>query len=474
MMRYIQGESPTQNCLFPSSLDELIPEEHIARVISAYVDRLDLGLLGFAKTNDKATGRPSYDPSDLLKLYLYGYLHRIRSSRRLESECARNVEVMWLLARLTPDFKTIAEFRRVNGQAFVKVCRAFVQFCRHAQLIAGELVAIDGSKFQAVASRKKVITTEQLAKQHAFLERQIAHYLAQLDQADAEDKTETIDAVTVKEALELLQSRQQDVQNRIAFMQEQGLTQQVESEPDAKLMRTAQGMRVAYNVQTAVDNQHGLIVHHDVTQDGADNNQLAPMATATQTVLEQTTLTVTADAGYSNGEHFGLCEGNHITAYVPVNRSGNPHGDGALFDRTEFVYKQETDRYVCPAGHELRRQRRKGKVILYMANKEDCENCVLKDTCTRAQQRSISRHLHEDAFDRMGLRLQERPKMMSLRRSIVEHPFGNIKQWIFGNGRFLLKGLCGAATEMAIAVTAYNLRRAINILGVRQMMALLA
>ena len=474
-MSYIKGEAVTQGSLFPVSLDELIPTDHPVRVIAAYVDRLALDALGFAKAVAKSTGRPPYDPADLLKLYLYGYLHRIRSSRRLEAECTRNVEVMWLLGRLIPDFKTIAEFRRCNGPALIGVCRQFVQFCRQANLIAGELMAIDGSKFQAAASRRQHITPAKLAKQQAALDKQIATYLTTLDQSDRQDEETPIDRSAVQAALAQLQARCDDIGAQQAYLQQQGLTQTIKTEPDARLMRTAQGMKVAYNVQTAVDAQYGLIAHHAVTQEGGDNRQLLPMAQAAQTVLQQQTLTVVADAGYSNGEQFQACDEQHIEAYVAINRSVNPQGrESKHFDRDAFIFDVEGDSYRCPNDCTLtRKQMNKGSVI-YAANASDCARCPLKAQCTDAQQRFISRHAQEDAFERMALRLQKNPKMMQRRREIVEHPFGNLKQWIMGNGRFVLWGLLGAEIEMALVVTAYNLKRAINIRGAAKMLELLA
>lgn len=473
-MHYKKGEAVTQGSLFPLSLDELIPADHSVRVIAAYVEQLSLSALGFTKAVTKTTGRPPYDPADLLKLYLYGYLQRIRSSRRLEAECQRNVEVMWLLGRLTPDFKTIAEFRRVNRTAFVATCREFVQFCRRAQLITGELVAIDGSKFQAAASHRQHVTPAKLAKQQAVLEQQIHQYLTTLDQQDQTEKTEPIHADAVRAALQALQDQQQQNLAQQAHLREQSLTQLIKTEPDARMMRTAAGKKVSYNVQKAVDATHHLIVHHEVTQACSDNQQLLPVALATKAVLAQDTLKVTADAGYSNGEQFAACERELIEAYVPANRAVNNQGKQPLFDRTEFHYEPTTDSYRCPNGNALQRKQMNKGAIIYAAQESDCRSCPLKSQCTEASRRYLNIHAHEDAFARMEVRLKQRPEMMCIRRATVEHPFGNLKQWIFGNGRFLLWGLAGAETEMALGCMAYNLKRAINVLGVQKMMELLA
>src|SRR5438128_4172965 len=473
-MAYIQGQARDQTSLFPVSLEDLIPEDHLVRVIDAFVAKLDLIRLGFDKAVPKSTGRPSYDPADQLKLYLYGYFQRIRSSRRLEAECQRNIEVMWLLNRLKPDFKTIADFRKDNKQAFSATCRVFVQFCRTVGLIAGDLVAIDGSKFQAVASSRRHLNVKQLKRQQEKLGKRIAQYLAELDEADKAEAGEAIDRSAIKTALEQLEARQLNNLTCQALMKSMGIEQLNTGESDARMRRTPKGPRVAYNVQTAVDAEHCLILHHEVTQDGNDTQQLEPMAKAAKEQLQQSELSVTADAGYSNGKQFQACEEAGITAYVPTNRAVNPRSkEKELFERKDFTYDAQPDQYQCPAGKLLTlKPLNKGERI-YHAAISDCANCPLKGQCTDAQRRYVSRHAHEEAFERMAQRMQAHPDMMVSRRSIVEHPFGNLKQWLFGNGRFLLRQLEGARAEMALAVNAYNLKRAINVLGVRRMMELM-
>ncbi|UVK96768.1 IS1182 family transposase [Pseudomonas sp. B21-048] len=472
-MAYIQGEPRNQTSLFPVSLEDLIPEDHLVRVIDAYVAGLDLVQLGFGRATPKGTGRPSYDPADQLKLYLYGYFQRIRSSRRLEAECQRNVEVMWLINRLKPDFKTIADFRRDNKTAFIATCRAFVQFCRAVGLIAGDLVAIDGSKFRTVASARRHLNLKQLKLQEEKLDKRIAQYLVQLDEADKDEAGETVDRSAIKTALARLEDKQSNNRTCQALMKSMDLEQFNAHESDARMMRTAKGPRVAYNVQTAVDAEHCLILHHAVTQDGDDRRQLEPMAKEAKEQLQQPELTVTADAGYSNGQQFQACEDANITAYVPPSRSKNSSRKGKdFFDRKDFVYDVEHDHYQCPAGQLLTLKQLHNGNREYQAIK-DCTSCALKAQCTDAPRRYVSRHANEDAFERMGQRMRAHPEMMVSRRSIVEHPFGNLKQWLFGNGRFLLRQLEGARAEMALAINAYNLKRVINVLGARQLMALM-
>lgn len=476
-MGYVKGEPAGQGSLFPVSLEELIPDDHPVRVIAAFVEALDLGDLGFERSEPSAMGRPSYDPADLLKLYLYGYMNRIRSSRRLEHECRRNVEVMWLLGRLAPDFKTVADFRRRNGAAFVAVSRAFVKFCARAKLLGGELVAIDGSKFQAVSSKRRVVTARSLEEESRRLDGRIAQYLESLDAADREEEPdEAVDAEAVAAALRELRSRKADCETARAVLRELAQTQHVVGEGEARLMRTAHGQAVAYNVQSAVDALHGLIVHHEVTDAGSDNAQLEPMARKAQAVLGSAVLSVVADAGYSNATQFAACEQAGITPYVPPNRASNSEGGGKLYPASSFAYEACSDSYRCPAGKVLtikqldRAQLRR----VYAAREQDCAGCALKPRCTRATRRYIQRHWHEEAFERMAKRLAAAPGMMARRRSLAEHPFGQIKCWVMGDARLLLKGMRGARTEMALAVLARNLRRVLNILGTRRLIETLA
>jgi transposase len=470
-MGFVTGHARDQGSLFPVVLDDLVPGEHLVRVIDAFVNRLDLVGLGFGKAEPAATGRPPYDPADLLKLYLYGYLNQVRSSRRLERECGRNVELMWLLNRLAPDHKTIAQFRRENALAFKAVCRAFVSFCAEAQLIGGQWVAIDGSKFQAVASKRSVVTAAKLDEQLKSIDRQVQGYLEALEAADqAEADTEEPNREAVREALARLEGRRADVASAQAILEELKESQHVVGEPEAKLMKTGHGPSlVAYNVQTAVDAKHKIVVHHEVTNELADNRSLLPMATAAQEALGAETLSVVADAGYSNGEQLKGCEQAGITPYVPVQRALNNQGEGRYFERAAFAYDAAADTYRCPAGELLRRKtiNREARLVLYTS--AACGGCALKGHCTGAKQRSVSRHFEEEVLERTRQRLERYPAAMALRRESAEHPFANLKYGILGNARLLLRGMTGARGEMALAVLAYNFRRALNLLGASAM-----
>jgi transposase len=434
-MGYIRGEGRSQGTLFPVVLDDLVPVEHVCRVIDAFVDGLAMADLGFERAEAAETGRPGYDPRDLLKLYLYGYLNQLRSSRRLEAECRRNVELMWLLGRLYPDHKSIAEFRRMHRDAVTAAGAELVRFARACGLIRGEWIAIDGTKFRAVSSFDSVRERDALRR-----------YLDGMEKADATQPA-SIDPSAVQVAMEKLRQH---------------------AEPEVGLMRVARTTVPGYNVQTAVDAEHALILTHAVTLDAGDNRCLLPMAEAASKALEQpATLNVVADAGYSNGEQAGRCEELGIVTYVPATRGVNTHGDGNLFPRSDFRYQAETDCMLCPAGKTLKRKQlnRKDRAVYYQAEASDCGACSLKSRCTQSAQRMVARHLHEEALDRMNERAT--PALMRLRRSTVEHPFGTLKYRIFGHPRLLLRGLRGAQTEIGIAVMAYNLKRMVNVLGAR-------
>lgn len=438
-MSYIQGVGRTQGTLFPVTLEELIPADHLCRVIDAFVQRLEMDRLGFLRAEAAETGRPPYDPRDLLRLYLYGYLHQIRSSRRLEEECKRNIEVMWLLGRLAPDHKSIAEFRRLHRDAVTNAGAELIQFARSVGLVRGEWVAIDGSKFRSVSSSDSV-----------HERRQLERYLERMEQADAEEGVE-IDPSAVAAALEKLQQHR---------------------EPEARFMRTAQGKLPAYNVQIAADSEHALIVAQTVSTEATDNRSLLPMAEAAKEALgAPECLHVVADTGYSSGEQLQQCETVGIVAHVPANRTPNNQGEGDLFDRSLFIYDEKTDTFRCPAGKILKHQglQRDRKRVIYKASRKVCEHCPLKPQCTTSRRRTVYRFLHEETLQRS--QQQATADAMRLRRSTVEYPFALLKYSIFGHPRFLLRGLRGAQTEISLAVMAYNLKRMTNILGGARLIA---
>jgi len=438
-MAYIQGVGRGQGTLFPVTLEELIPADHLCRVIDGFVVKLDMRTLGFLRAETADTGRPPYDPRDLLRLYLYGYLHQIRSSRRLEEECKRNIEVMWLLGRLAPDHKSIAEFRRLHRDAVTNAGAELIRLARSVGLVRGEWVAIDGSKFRAVSSSESVHERKQLER-----------YLERMEQADAEEEVE-IDPSAVSAALEKLQQH---------------------PEPEARFMRTRQGKVPAFNVQIAADCEHGLVVAHTVSTEATDNRSLVPMAEAAKQALgEPDCLHVVADAGYSSGQQLEQCEAIGVVAHVPANRAPNNQGDGKLFDRSRFAYDQSTDTFRCPAGRTLKRRgfQPERKRVIYQASHKVCGQCPLKPQCTETRRRTVYRFLHEGALRRS--QQNATADAMRLRRSTVEYPFAVLKYLIFGNPRFLLRGLRGSQTEISLGVMAYNFKRMVKILGGAQLIA---
>jgi len=442
-MAFIQGEARAQGTMFPVTLEELLPADHLCRVIEAFVERMDMAALAFERAAPAETGRPGYDPRDLLKLYLYGYLQQVRSSRRLEAECKRNVEVMWLLRRLQPDHKSIAEFRRQNSGAITETCAALVSLARSVGLVRGEWVAIDGSKFQAASSATRVAEREAAMR-----------YLERVEAADQQEEME-IDETAVAAAMKKLQE---------------------DGEPEARFMHGPHGSSApAYNVQIAVDSAHAIVVAQAVTSEANDKRSLLPMAEAAKAALGgPEELHVVADAGYSNGAQAEACEQKGIVPHVAVQRSVNNQGEGGSLDRSQFRYDAAGDRFYCPAGQALERKgvKKERTRILYQARAEACGACWLKARCTQARGRRVYRHMHEEALERMGQRAT--PEAMRLRRSCVEHPFASLKYWVFGHPRFLLRGRRGAQSEISLAVLSYNLKRMLRVLGAAMLMGKLA
>ena len=472
MAGYVKGVSRDQATLFPERLDELIGEAAPVRVIDLFVERLDVGELGFKRSAPAEIGRPGYDPRDLLKLYLYGYLNQVRSSRQLERECGRNIEVLWLLNRVAPDFKTIADFRRDNRPAIGFVCRGFVQFCRLEGLFGAELVAIDGSKFTASSSPQRAWTVDQLKRQAAKLDKRIGEYLAQLDREDAAAPGEEMAPGKTRAALEALLRRRGDLLQAVVLMTGLGLSQVTLGDSDARLMRGARsGSVVGYNVQVAVDSRHGLIAHHAVTQAASDQNQLAAVAQGAKQALGVDRLDVTADAGYGDAEQLKACEENAITPFVPHPRSVNTQGK--YFDKSQFVYQPESDTYTCPAGGTLRYLSASAKNQAISYRGIDCAGCAVKPQCTTAEARWVTRHMHEDALERAAARMKMRPGIMKQRSALAEHPFAIIKA-MMGYPRFLCRGLKAVAAEMDLSIIAFNLKRVMTILGPRELIRRLA
>jgi transposase len=474
MTRFVQGAARGQAALLPECLDDWIDENNPVRAIDAFVDELELVELGFAGVDPAATGRPSYHPAVLLKLYIYGYLNRVQSSRRLEREAGRNLEVLWLLGRLTPDHKTIADFRKDNGPAIRKVCARFIDLCREIGLLTKASVAIDGSKFKAVNNRDKNFTVGKVERRRAQLEESVARYLSQLDTVDLQDPSEGLAMKTVRLQDKLVKLRlEMDKLAAIETLMLASPDNQISlTDPDSRSMATSgrgSGV-VGYNVQVAVDTEHHLIIAHEVTNSGTDRAQLANMGYQAKEVLGVERLEAVADRGYYSGEEIKACDDAGIEVTLPKPMTSGAKSKGR-FGKQDFVYLSDEDVYRCPAGEKLvyhMTSEQDGKLIRrYWTNV--CRSCPLKSNCTPGNERRIPRWEHEHVLEAAQKRLDVNPQAMRQRRETVEHPFGTLKMRM-GATHFLMKRLPRVATEMALHVLAYNFTRVMNIIGVGPLM----
>jgi transposase len=476
MTGFVAGADRGQAALLPECLDDWVDESNPVRAFDVFVDALDLRDLGFAGVAPAATGRPAYHPSVLLKLYIYGYLNRVHSSRRLEREAGRNLELIWLLGRLAPDHKTIADFRKDNGPAIKKVCAQFVDLCRQMGLLAQASVAIDGSKFKAVNSRDNNFTKGKLERRLKQIEESVARYLSQIETADrhaaaGEDNLETV-TLTKTRLKEKLSKLAEEV-NRLREIEKQVLAspdQQVSlTDPDCRSMATSgrgSGM-VAYNVQSAVDTTNHLIVAHEVTNEGSDRSQLANIAEQAKAALHADNLEAVADRGYFKGEEILECEQAGVTVTLPKPQTSGAKSDGR-FGKQDFVYRPTEDVYICPAGENLNyyctAEENGQQMRRYWTNA--CRTCAIKAKCTTGKERRIARWEHEHVVEAVQKRLNKNPQAMRVRRETVEHPFATLKMRM-GATHFLCKTLPKVATEMALSVLGYNLTRVLNIVGVK-------
>jgi transposase len=471
MKRFIQGEDRTQATMFPDLLDDYVADTNPVRVVDVFVDELDLGQLGFEGIEPAETGRPAYHPAILLKIYIYGYLNRVQSSRRLEREAQRNVELMWLTGRLTPDFKTIANFRKDNGRAIRGVCRQFVVLCQQLGLFTEALVAIDGSKFKAVNNRDRNFTSAKLKRRMEEIESSISRYLTALDTADRQEPS-------------IAQARTERLQDKIAALKNQmRALKEVEvklnetsdkqislTDPDARSMKSRGNGIVGYNVQTAVDAKHHLIVAHEVTNVGSDRDQLTSMAIQARDAMGTQELTAIADRGYFKSEEIQASHEAGITTYVAKPETSSAAADGR-FARADFIYDAQRNEYRCPAGEHLiwRFETVEHGMKLHRYWSSNCKTCTMKMQCTPSEQRRISRWEHEDILEAMQARLDHSPDIMRIRRQTVEHPFGTLKFWM-GSAHFLTRTMERVSTEMSLHVLAYNMKRMMRILGTAGLM----
>jgi transposase len=476
MKRFIPAESRTQTTLLPECLDDYISDDNPVRVVDVFVEELNLVKLGFESATASATGRPAYHPATLLKIYIYGYLNRLQSSRRLERETERNLELIWLTGRLRPDFKTIADFRKDNGPAIRRICSQFIVLCRNLKLFSEAIVAIDGSKFKAVNNRDKNFTEHKLMARMAQIEESVGRYLSELDRADRNPAAVSEGRVSrLKEKVSRLKEQMRRLEDIGEQLQAAPDHQVSLTDPDARSMATSgrgTGM-VGYNVQTVVDARHHLIVAHQVTNVGHDRQQLSTMAQQAVQATGNQALTVLADRGYFNGEQIRECEQQGINTLVPKPLTSNNKAAG-LFDKRDFTYLAERNEYRCPAGQSaIWRQTTVEKgMTLHRYWSSACPKCPMKAQCTTGTNRRVTRWEHEDILERMQDRLEQNPDASRQRRSTVEHPYGTLKAWM-GATHFLTKTLPRVSTEMSLHVLAYNLKRMMKIQGIKALIAML-
>lgn len=472
-MPHITGHDRSQLLLLPESLDDYVGPDNPVRFIEAFVDGLDLAAAGFGRVEPKETGRPGYLPGDLLKLYIYGYLNRIRSSRRLEAETHRNVEVIWLLRHLKPDFKTIADFRRDNRTAFRPVFRQFVLLCKQLDLFGRELLAVDGTRIKAVNNKDRNFTRASLSEFIKLADKKLDDYLQRLDQSDAAERgTRGARIENLAEKIAAVRQRRERCKAMLAELERTGENQISLTDPDSRAMAAHTHVAVGYNVQIAVDIKHKLIVEQQVTNQVVDMGLLTRTAEPAKEILGVETIEVVADKGYFKIEDIEACEKAGMVPYVPRPQRGPSVREG-LFRKDEFTYEAETDSMICPAGqrlHPYTSSLLRGLKKINYANRDACPDCVLRPRCTGNRFRSVSRLENEAVLDRMAARLARRPGVLDRRRESVEHPFGTIKQWMY-QGAFLMRRLEKVRAEFSLTALAYNIRRVLNLVAFDVLMA---
>jgi transposase len=471
-MDYVTGTDRGEALLFPEAFDDYLTPENPVRFIDAFVEQLDVSQLGFKNAQLNETGRPPYHPGDLLRLYLYGYLNRVRSSRGLERECTRNLELIWLMRKLRPDFKTIADFRKENKQGIKAVGREFTLLCRKLELFGGELVAVDSTKIKAQNSKRRNYSAAKLKELLVEIDRKLTSYLGELDQSDAEEPTiEPLSMNDLKEKIAQLHARKTEYQELSVKLAESDQSQVSLTDPDSRAMSMGQGSTISYNVQAAVDAKHSLILDTEVTNTTSDLNALGTMAIKAQEALDKQDIAVVTDKGYYNGKEVLLCDSIGVTAYVakPLTSANTAQG---LYGKERFRYDAENNCYVCPAGqtltyrfstHEL------GRPIHYY-RASDCQRCALKAQCTRNKaNRTITRLAFEEVQEAMAERVRKNPHIMRRRKAIIEHVFGTIKRSL-GYDYFLCRGFRKVATEVHLTVLAYNFKRVCNLVEMPALM----
>lgn len=471
-MPYVEGEDRNQNTLFPEAIDDYITSDNPVRVIDAFVNSLDMKELGFNRDEPNINGRPSYNPRDLLKLYLYGYLNRIRSSRKLETEAARNLELLWLLRKLKPDFKTIADFRKDNNEAIKKVFKEFNMLCKDWDLFGQEVIAVDGSKFRASNSKRNNYSKKKIKRHLKYIDEKIDSYMNELDKNDQDEEDIRIPSEEeIKKRIKDLENRKQKYETLQQKIEESGENEISTTDPEARLMSVSNnGIEVSYNVQNTVDNKHNLVVDTDIINNPSDQGQLSKMAKQAKDLFEKETITVLADKGYYSTNDLVECEEENIETYVAKQKyTGSIANEDFRLDK--FKYNEENDTYLCPAGQVLypgKTRKEKGVEYQVYKNYRACQACEFKDQCTKSEKgRRVHRNLKQDVLDKVDERTRKNRTLYAKRQMIVEHPFGTIKR-AWGFNSFLTRGLSSVGAENKLHFLAYNMRRAINILGVEE------
>ena len=476
-MQFVSGSDRQQIHFLPPTLEEYVGADNPVRFLDAFVDTLDLSAAGFQfpKDHPQGRGRPAYHPGCLLKLYLYGYFHQLRSSRRLEAECHRNLEVIWLMRELKPDFKTIADFRKDNAAAFKAVVREFTRLCRQLDLFGGQLLAIDGTKLKASNAADRNWSQSKLDKQLAQTEAKLEEYLKAMEQADAQPQPEWGPSKDgeLKEKIVRLNQRKAQIQQRLQSLAQSGESQFSATDPDSRGMKGAHGHVVGYNVQGSVDAKYHLLVRSEVTNLAADQGQLARVAQAAKAELEIQQADVVADGGYFKSEDIKSCQELGMEPHLPAVQN-SPSERAGLFGKSDFRYEPEQDVYQCPSGAQLGRRRQmedKGRVLFNYDNPKACAGCALKGRCTKAEYRTVSRWEHEESLERMAAAVAGAPEKLAARKTLIEHCWGTLK-WLLAGG-FLVRGKQKVEAELSLGHFGYNLKRALAVVGLKKLLAAL-
>jgi transposase len=474
-MNIIEGWDREQGQLFPESLEDYVGADNPVRLLDVFVEGLDLRVLGFIfpKSDPQGRGAPGYHPAALLKLYLYGYLNQVRASRRLEAECKRNNEVMWLMRKLAPDFKTIADFRKDNRRAFVSVLRQFNQLCRELELFGGQLLAVDGTKIKGQNALDQNWTRTKLKRQARRLEKRVKEYLAALDEADLQEgprPAAALSAQQLQEKIQQVRERQKRLQDQMAEMEKKGVSEISASDPDSRVMMRKGQYVVGYNVQAVSDAKHHLLVTTEVSQAASDQGQLAPMVRAAKAELEIEQAEVVADGGYVKSQDIKECQDIGIEPHLPAVEN-SPSERAGLYGKADFRYDAQRDVYECPGGAALTYYRDlhdKGRELFAYKNPRACARCPLKARCTTGNYRTVSRWEHEERMERMAAAVRAAPQKLDRRKALIEHCCGAL-HWLLPGG-FLVKGVERVRAELSLATWAYNFKRALAVLGMAQLL----